>query len=53
MFKSVPDACHDLLRYNDPQPPVGQNSKEYDVYYGLYKSLYPALKDSYQKLASA
>jgi xylulokinase len=52
IYKSVPEACNSLLRYNDAQPPVEANSKEYETYYAVYKSLYPALKESYRKLAA-
>lgn len=51
LFKSVPEACNQLLRYNEAQRPSAENTKEYDKYYNLYKSLYPALKESYRKLA--
>ncbi|MDR0326409.1 MAG: xylulokinase [Oscillospiraceae bacterium] len=52
LFKSVPDACAELLRFNDPQPPVAANAKEYETYYGIYKTLYPALKENFAKLAA-
>jgi xylulokinase len=52
LYKTVPDACAAFVKYNDPQPPIEANSKEYEQYYKVYKSLYPALKESYQALAA-
>ncbi|MCL1807794.1 MAG: xylulokinase [Oscillospiraceae bacterium] len=52
LYKSVPEACANLIQYNAPQPPIEANSKEYETYYSVYKTLYPALKESYSKLAA-
>jgi xylulokinase len=52
IYKSVPEACDELLRYNAAQPPVESDSREYEKFYAVYKSLYPALKDSFKRLAA-
>jgi xylulokinase len=52
VYKSVTYACRELLRYKEPQAPIDANSSEYEKFYRIYKSLYPALKESFGSLAS-
>ena len=40
-----------MIRSNPPQPPIAENVPQYEKFYQIYRSLYPALKDSYQQLA--
>ncbi len=51
VYKSVPEACDQIIRTNPSQQPIAQNSDRYEQFYALYCSLYPALKDGYAKLA--
>jgi xylulokinase len=51
LYTSVPQACNQLLKYNEPQTPDAMNAKEYEKYYSLYRSLYPVLIESYKKLS--
>lgn len=51
IYKSVEEACSNVIKLNEPQNPVAENVPEYEKYYQLYKSIYPALKNSYSELA--
>ena len=51
IYKSVPEACHAVIKTNAPQMPVKENSVQYEKFYKLYTQLYPALKDSYKTLS--
>ena len=51
IYKSVGEGCRAVIRTNPPQPPIAENVPQYEKFYQIYRSLYPALKDSYQQLA--
>lgn len=51
LYKSVPEACKELIQVNDPQNPIAENSKKYAAYYEMYKTMYPALKDRFAALS--
>ena len=51
IYKSVPDACHAVLTYQDMQSPNPESTQIYDQYYAVYQSLYPNLKECFSKLA--
>ena len=51
IYKSVPEACREVIRTNPAQEPIAENVPEYEKYYGIYRSLYPALKGIYKNLA--
>lgn len=51
MYADIPSACAALIRENAPQLPDVQRHVDYEKYYDLYVSLYPALKDTYRALA--
>ena len=51
IYKSVQEACKDVIKTNPAQNPIAANSAEYEKFYKMYTELYPALKDSYAKLA--
>lgn len=51
LFKTVQQACEELVVTNKPQHPVKENTHKYLPYYNLYQSLYPNLKDSFKTLA--
>ncbi|MCK9171096.1 MAG: xylulokinase [Treponema sp.] len=52
VFGSVEEGCSALIKTNPAQDPVKENVPQYEKYYGLYRKLYPALKDSYKELAN-
>ncbi len=52
IYPSVEEGCRRVIRTNPPQSPIKENIPEYEKFYQMYRSLYPALKDSYQKLAA-
>jgi len=51
IYKSVQAGCDAVIRTNEPQPPILENTNQYDGFYQVYRSLYPALKESYSALA--
>ena len=51
IYKSVQEACKEVIKTNPAQNPIAANSAEYEKFYKMYIELYPALKDSYAKLA--
>ncbi|MEG0692846.1 MAG: FGGY-family carbohydrate kinase, partial [Oscillospiraceae bacterium] len=50
-FDTVQSACKAIVKTADCHPPIKENSDKYEVFYRLYQSLYPNLKESYQALA--
>lgn len=52
IYASVPEACCSIIKTNPAQNPVAENSAEYEKFYSVYKSLYPALKENFAKLSS-
>ena len=52
VYKSVPEACRQVIHVNPAQPPIGENHWQYEKYYEIYRSLYPALKESFSSLAA-
>jgi xylulokinase len=51
IYPSVQDGCSRVIRTNPAQSPNGEQSAAYDRYYGIYRQLYPALKESYKALS--
>lgn len=51
VYSSVQEACKQVIKTNPAQNPIAANSAEYEKFYKMYIELYPALKDSYAKLA--
>ena len=51
IYKSVQEACKEVIKTNPAQNPIAANSAEYEKFYKMYTELYPALKESYAKLA--
>jgi xylulokinase len=51
LYRSVPAACAEVIEQRAAQQPVAENSARYGPYYELYKSLYPAMKESFHTLA--
>ena len=52
IFSSVEEGCKKLINTNPPQFPIKENSKKYEPFYQLYKSLYPCMKNSFAALAA-
>ena len=50
VYSSVEQACDAVVHSKDTTSPDAERAKIYEQYYQLYRSLYPALKESYQKL---
>ena len=51
LYSSVSDACKNIIKTNPAQMPAKENFAKYTDYYKLYCDLYPAMKDSFNKLA--
>ena len=51
-YASVPEACRAIIKADKIQAPIAENSEKYAPFYKLYTELYPALKESYSKLAA-
>lgn len=52
IYSSVETGCDTVVQYNPPQPPISENSHRYAAFYSVYKTLYPALHDSFAALAA-
>lgn len=51
VYSSVPEACERLVHTDSACAPDPAHTVAYEPYYRLFCELYPALKDSYAKLA--
>ena len=52
LYASVPEACGAIVHTANVQEPVAENIPEYEKYYRMYRSIYPALKDRFAALAA-
>ncbi len=52
VYKSVQEACTEIIKTDVIQPPVKENSAQYEKYYSLYREIYPSLKDNFKKLST-
>lgn len=52
IYSSVPEACRQVVKTDKIQEPIAENIKPYEDTYRLYTEIYPALKESFKKLAS-
>ena len=50
LYKSVPEACSRILKFDEPQVP--KNRDMYTPYFELYKRLYENIKGEFKSLAS-
>ncbi len=50
MYSSIGEACEKTIKKVSRTWPIKENLKVYDKYYEIYKSLYPALKSSFDKI---
>ena len=53
LYPSVQEACDVMIQTNQPQNPIAENVPQYESFYQVYKSLYPALKENFKLLAKA
>ena len=51
VYSSVEEACEAVVGNDSITQPNAENSKLYENYYNIYKSLYPALSEQFKKLA--
>jgi xylulokinase len=52
VYGSVQEACNAIIKADKVQSPIVENIPTYESYYQLYREVYPALKEQYQKLAT-
>ena len=52
LYKTVPAACKEILKFNKAQTPNTADKKSYTPYYKLYKDVYQSLKAQYKTLAA-
>ena len=52
LYGSVSEACSAIVKTDKIQAPNAENVPEYEKYYQLYREIYPALKESFGKLAN-
>jgi xylulokinase len=53
MFSSVEEACAKTIKLKDRTQPVSANVATYELFYRIYRSLYPALKPLFADLSKA
>ena len=51
LYSSVPQACEAVIKTDKIQNPIPDNTPKYEKCYKLYTEIYPALKESFKKLA--
>ena len=52
MYGSVREACEQIVRLSQTCVPSAEAHERYMQIYGLYKELYPALRESYARLSA-
>ncbi len=51
IYGSVPEACRAVIKPDKEQKPIEDNTHEYERFYQMYKSLYPAMRKSFDELS--
>ena len=51
VYTSVEEGCAEVVRQKNICKPIGENVEKYEMVFQVYRNLYPALKESYVKLA--
>lgn len=51
LYPNVQEACRGMIQTNPAQQPDAQASEQYERFYQVYQSLYPALRESFQTLS--
>ncbi len=52
VYSTVLEACRELVKIHTPLTPDKEEKSLYEKYFRFYQCLYPALKDSYQRLSA-
>lgn len=52
VYKSVPDACKQIIKEGEAKNANPDSNQKYDKYYNLYKKVYPALCELYHELCA-
>lgn len=52
IYRSVEDACEELIKARSVYKPIAENTGKYEKVYEVYKSLYPKLREQYAELNS-
>jgi xylulokinase len=52
IYKSVPEACQEVIRVKDSLSPNSDRIKKYNDFYGMYTKLYKSLKNDFVQLNS-
>lgn len=52
IYPSVEEGCRRVIKENPPESPTAENSKRYEEFYNVYRSLYKSLKEDYAALAA-
>ncbi len=52
IYGSLPEACDAVIRFGEKQGPNPDDAERYKRLHGVYRSLYPALREAYQALAA-
>ena len=50
VYGSVQEACRQVIKFNESQQPNAGAMAQYEATYEIFKTLYPALKESFHKL---
>ena len=53
LYPSVQEACDAMIQTNPPQEPIPGNVPQYEKFYRVYASLYPAMREGFRALAKA
>jgi xylulokinase len=51
MYKSIEEACKEIVQTSPPERPIIKNSRQYKKYYAIFKKLYPSLKDNFKQMS--
>jgi xylulokinase len=50
LYKTVDEACENLIKVTDSVDPIPENVEKYNKIYNVYHGLYPILKDSFKEI---
>lgn len=52
VYKSVDEACHELINITDTVEPIKENVEKYNKVYNVYSSLYDCLKNKFEEISN-
>ncbi len=52
IYSSVEESARQAIQIRERMSPVAANARQYDRYYGIYRSLYPSVRDLAHELAA-